>query len=174
LAPWFGFAFRGQIMSHALAAIQENAASAADAFCPRHKPQLSRKRRGIACHNRQNTPARHARPKPGTFYRPRDHEASPFFRIVRDRFDEFKKTYPERYLERYGYWRPVIRSSIDKFLKCGDLKEGFARVRCPDCIDSLFYLLLHFIHRFYPGYNDSLGHAATRDRGFAVDDSKIY
>lgn len=83
-------------MSHVLAAIQENAASAADAFCRRYEPQLSRKRRGIACRNRQNTPARHARPNPGTFYRPRDHEASPFFRIVRDRFDEFEKTYPER------------------------------------------------------------------------------
>jgi len=38
--------------------------------------------------------------------------------------------YPERYQQRYGYWRPVIRSSIDKFLRCGDLKEGFARVKC--------------------------------------------
>jgi len=52
---------------------------------------------------------------------------------VRDYFDEFEKVYPEKYQARYGYWRPVIRSSIDKFMKCGDLKEGFARVRCPDC-----------------------------------------
>ena len=37
-----------------------------------------------------------------------------------------------------GYWRPVIRSSIDKFLKCGDLKEGFARVRCKDCGEEFF------------------------------------
>jgi hypothetical protein len=66
----------------------------------------------------------------GKFYRPRDHEASPFFKIVRNRFDDFERVYPERYQRRYGYWRPVIRSSIDKFLKCGDLKEGFARVKC--------------------------------------------
>jgi hypothetical protein len=46
--------------------------------------------------------------------------------------------YAERYQERYGYWRPVIRSSIDKFMKCGDLKEGFARVRCPDCKEEFF------------------------------------
>jgi len=46
--------------------------------------------------------------------------------------------YPERYQKAYGYWRPVIRASIDKFLKCGDLKEGFARVRCPDCGKELF------------------------------------
>lgn len=68
----------------------------------------------------------------GTVYRPRNHE-TPFFKIVRDHFDDFEKVYPERYQAKYGYWRPVIRSSIYKFLKCGDLKEGFARVRCPDC-----------------------------------------
>jgi len=57
---------------------------------------------------------------PRKFYRPRDHETSPFFKIVRDRFDDFERVYPERYQQRYGYWRPVIRSSIDKFLRCGD------------------------------------------------------
>jgi hypothetical protein len=30
------------------------------------------------------------RPKPGTFYRLRGHEASPFLKIVRDRFDDSK------------------------------------------------------------------------------------
>jgi hypothetical protein len=75
---------------------------------------------------------------PRKFYRPRDHETSPFFKIVRDRFDDFERVYPERYQQRYGYWRPVIRSSIDKFLKCGDFKEGFARVRCKDCGEEFF------------------------------------
>ena len=75
---------------------------------------------------------------PCNFYRPRNHEASPFFKVVRDYFDEFEREYPQRFQERYGYWRPVIRSSIDKFQKCGDLKEGFARVRCPDCKKEFF------------------------------------
>ena len=61
----------------------------------------------------------------GTVYRPRNHE-TPFFKIVRDHFDDFEKVYPERYQAKYGYWRrfevpaggrPVIRSSIYKFLK---------------------------------------------------------
>ena len=72
------------------------------------------------------------------FYKPRNPEASPFFRIVRERFDDFEKIYPERYEKKYGFWRPVIRSSIDKFLKCGDLKEGFARVKCTDCGEEFF------------------------------------
>ncbi len=67
------------------------------------------------------------------FYRRRDPEASPLYQVVRDHFDEFEAKYAERYEKRYGYWRSIIRASIDKFLKCGDLRFGFARVRCPDC-----------------------------------------
>ena len=59
-------------------------------------------------------------------YRHRDHAASPFFKIVRDHIDEFERIYDERFRVKYGFWRAVIRSSIDKFLKCGDLKEGLS------------------------------------------------
>jgi hypothetical protein len=30
-------------------------------------------------------------------------------------------------------WRPVVEQSVTAFRKCGDLHQGFARVRCPDC-----------------------------------------
>jgi hypothetical protein len=46
--------------------------------------------------------------------------------------------YDERYAEKYGFWRPQIRKAVDAFLKCGDLHEGFARVRCPDCKHEFF------------------------------------
>ena len=65
-------------------------------------------------------------------------EASPFFQSVAERFEEFERVYPDRYQRPYGFWRPIIRASIEKFLKCGDLKEGFARVRCPDCGHEFF------------------------------------
>jgi len=71
-------------------------------------------------------------------YRPRNPEASPFYRLVRDHFDAFEGGYAECFAPRYGYWRPVIRTAIEKFRKCGDLQEGFARVRCPDCGKEFF------------------------------------
>ncbi|MBD3238980.1 MAG: hypothetical protein GF331_00235 [Chitinivibrionales bacterium] len=40
--------------------------------------------------------------------------------------------YPERYEKSHGYRRPIIGTSVEKLLRCGDLKYGFARVRCPD------------------------------------------
>lgn len=134
-------------MSNALPTLQEHAQSCADAFCQRYvnPPKRRHQRNGRQWHaadTATNTPRPKACPelgrRVGKSYRPRDHEASPFFKVVRDHFDEFERVYPEKYQERYGYWRPVIRSSIDKFLKCGDLKEGFARVRCPDCKEEFF------------------------------------
>ena len=53
-------------------------------------------------------------------------------------YPEFKRLYPERYQERYGFWRPIIDTAVARFLACGDLKEGFARVRCPKCRHELF------------------------------------
>ena len=57
---------------------------------------------------------------------------------VNDYFDEFQRSYPERYQERYGFWRPIIGERVRKFLRCGDLAAGFARVRCPECRHEMF------------------------------------
>jgi len=70
-------------------------------------------------------------------YRPRHPEASPFFRLVRDHSDEFERVYDEWFQPKYEYWRPVIRTALDKYVKCGDPWEGFARVRCPEPALSL-------------------------------------
>ena len=37
-----------------------------------------------------------------------------------------------------GGWRPIIGKTVEKFLECGDLAQGFARVRCPDCAHEFF------------------------------------
>ena len=50
-------------------------------------------------------------------YRPRTPEASPFFKLVASHFDEFERVFPEQYQARYGFWRPIVRASMDKFLK---------------------------------------------------------
>jgi hypothetical protein len=49
---------------------------------------------------------------------------SPFFIVVRDHFDEFEQVYPEKFQDKCEFWRPIILSSIDKYLKCGDLKAS--------------------------------------------------
>ena len=69
---------------------------------------------------------------------PRQPLDSDLRRLVREHFDQFKAVYDHRYAAKFGFWRSVIASTVNHFLKCGDLREGFARVRCPDCGHELF------------------------------------
>ncbi len=66
-------------------------------------------------------------------YRPRRPRASPLYRLLEDHFAEFSMVYDERFAHRYGYWRPVIAEVVEKYLACGILEHGFARVRCVAC-----------------------------------------
>jgi hypothetical protein len=59
-------------------------------------------------------------------YHPRKPQQSPLWKLL-------DKHYPERFAKSYGYFRLVVRDVVQDYLKCGDLREGFARVRCPDC-----------------------------------------
>ena len=47
--------------------------------------------------------------------------------------------YDERFAREYGPWRPVVGQVADKFLACGVLEHGFARIRCDACAHE--YLL---------------------------------
>ena len=66
-------------------------------------------------------------------YRPRRPKASPLWQCLSRHFDTFLETYTERYQPRYGFLRPIIPEVVNKFLDCGDLERGFARVRCDHC-----------------------------------------
>ena len=50
---------------------------------------------------------------------------------------------------KHGFWRPVIRKIVNRFLDCGDLRHGFARIRCenPDCGNEM--LLAYSCHGRY-------------------------
>ncbi len=72
-------------------------------------------------------------------YKPRRPQASPLFRLVSDHLDRLQTVYDERFAREYGPWRPVVGQVADKFLACGVLEHGFARIRCDACAHE--YLL---------------------------------
>jgi hypothetical protein len=58
---------------------------------------------------------------------------------LQDHFGQFRADYPHQYAPKCGPLRPAVDDVVQRFARCGDLHEGFARVRCPDC--RLEYLL---------------------------------
>ena len=32
-----------------------------------------------------------------------------------------------------GYFRPIVKEVVGRYLDCGNPRSGFARIRCPDC-----------------------------------------
>jgi hypothetical protein len=71
-------------------------------------------------------------------YQPRQPRQSPLYKLIERHFPEFQRIYKQRYQDRYGLWRPIIGEVVRKFLTCGDLHFGFARVRCKDCHHEMF------------------------------------
>ena len=66
-------------------------------------------------------------------YRPRRPKDSPLWQCLQAHFQEFLQAYPEQYEKKYGFLKPVVEDVVNKYLDCGDLERGFARVRCDHC-----------------------------------------
>ena len=72
-------------------------------------------------------------------YTPRRPQASPLFRLMSDHLPRLQTVYDDRFAREYGPWRPVVAQVAEKFLACGVLEHGFARIRCDACAHE--YLL---------------------------------
>jgi ribosomal protein S27E len=80
-------------------------------------------------------------------YQPRNPKASVYYRCIEDHFEQLQTVWlparraykslqlgeDERYQRRFGFWRPYVMDVIQRYLDCGDLHFGFARVKCEDC-----------------------------------------
>ena len=95
--------------------------------------------------------------KAGGVYRPRHPQQTSFYQLVERFFPQFEAVYEERYQERYDFRRSIIGTTVRKFLECGDLKHGFARVRCPKCREELFVLFSCRVRCFCPSWHQLPG-----------------
>ncbi len=66
-------------------------------------------------------------------YRPRHPERTSFYRIFEQHFCEYVGTYEERFEYRSGPLRKIVVPTVEAYLDCGRLVNGFARIRCPQC-----------------------------------------
>ena len=68
-----------------------------------------------------------------TAYAPRRPQASPLYRVLSDHFESLERVHEERFEPTHGPLRAAARRAVDRFLDCGLLEHGFARVRCATC-----------------------------------------
>lgn len=66
-------------------------------------------------------------------YQPRNPQTSQYYRCIEDHFEAFEHVYDERFSRKYGFFRPYVKDVIYRYLDCGILHNGFARVKCTDC-----------------------------------------
>ena len=66
-------------------------------------------------------------------YLPRRPHASPLYRVLADHFVALERVHEERFEPTHGPLRAAARRAVGRFLDCGLLEHGFARVRCGAC-----------------------------------------
>jgi hypothetical protein len=66
-------------------------------------------------------------------YRLRKPQETSLWKLLDHHFLEFVERYDDLFQQKYGFYRPVISHVVRKYLECGDLREGFARIKCPVC-----------------------------------------
>ena len=71
--------------------------------------------------------------EPPAQYQPRHPERTGFYQLFETHFDNYVRTYEERFEAHSGPLRPVVVWTVEAFLDCGRVQGGFARIRCPKC-----------------------------------------
>ena len=66
-------------------------------------------------------------------YKRRNPQTTSLWKLLNCHFVEFEESYDKLFQKKYGFYRQVISRVVRKYLECGDLHQGFARIKCPDC-----------------------------------------
>jgi len=66
-------------------------------------------------------------------YGPRQPQSTPLYRLLDARYGVVKGEWEERFESCFGFWRGFVDGAVARYLDCGILENGFARVRCGDC-----------------------------------------
>ena len=77
-------------------------------------------------------------------------------------FGRFLTEYESRFEREYGFFRPIVKEVVERYLDCGNPRSGFARIRCPDCRRSFSRYLTSPRSRRYSIGMDRRGDSAPR------------
>src|SRR3990170_3451220 len=94
-------------------------------------------------------------------YRPRRPQTTSFYQLVEDHSERLKNVYPDRYERQFGYYRPVTEEVFFRYLDCGILRYGFARIRCYHCHNEYLLAFSCKTRAFCPSCHFSLRSMAS-------------
>jgi len=83
-------------------------------------------------------------------YRPRHPEQTVLYQVLFHYFDRFLAEYEERFEKEAGYFRPIVKEVVERYLDCGNPKCGFVRIRCPDCGEERLLMFSYRTRGFCP------------------------
>ena len=66
-------------------------------------------------------------------YQPRKPQESQYYQCIEDNFEKLEQVYDDQFSKKYGFFRSYIKQVIYRYLDCGILHNGFARVKCGEC-----------------------------------------
>ena len=62
-------------------------------------------------------------------YRPRHPERTVLYRVLFYYFECFLAEYESRFEKDYGFFRPIVKEVVERYLDCGNPRCGFARIQ---------------------------------------------
>jgi hypothetical protein len=65
-------------------------------------------------------------------YRPRHPERTVLYRVLFHHFDRFLTEHESRFEREYGFFRPIVKEVVERYLDCGNPRCGFGPIRGPD------------------------------------------
>ncbi len=71
-------------------------------------------------------------------YTPKYHQDRLYYNIFKNHWTEFLSVYEQRFQDQYGPLEDYQKKTVEKFIRCGDPKHGFAYLECPRCGESFF------------------------------------
>jgi len=48
-------------------------------------------------------------------------------------FERFLADYERCFEKEYGFFRPIVKEVVERYLNCANPRSGVARIRCPNC-----------------------------------------
>ena len=55
------------------------------------------------------------------------------YQVIEAHFEDVKARWEERFEKRYGFWRGFVDDVVARYLDCGTVEAGFARLKCDTC-----------------------------------------